>query len=113
MAHPTHRARNLRQTSTDAEHVLWRHLRNRNLAGAKFRREQPIGPYVADFCSREAGVIVEVDGGQHVDQSGHDARRTSYLNQCGYTVLRYWNTDVLRNLSGVLSDIAAYLHARH
>jgi len=111
MAYRTRRARGLRQHGTDAEHTLWRQLRNRNLQGAKFRRQQPIGPYVADFCCREAGVIVELDGGQHAEQTEYDERRTQCLNRHGYTVLRFWNTDVLQNLDGVLTVIASYLDA--
>ncbi|SDF44445.1 adenine-specific DNA-methyltransferase [Limimonas halophila] len=111
MAHRTRRARTLRRQGTDAEHVLWRHLRNRRLNCAKFRRQEPIGPYVADFCCREAGIIVEVDGGQHAEDTARDDRRTRCLNGHGYTVLRFWNTDVLKNLDGVLAVIARHLPA--
>ena len=109
MAHRTQRARALRREQTDAENLLWRHLRNRNLRGVKFRRQQPVGPYVADFCADAAGVIVELDGGQHAEQTRRDARRSRYLERLGYTVIRYWNNDVVTNLEGVLADIAERL----
>ena len=99
----TSRARRLRQDSTNAEAVLWRHLRNRGLAGAKFRRQHPIGPYVADLCCVEAMLIVEADGGQH--DPTQDSRRTTYLQAEGFIVLRFWNSDILHNIEGVLLRI--------
>ena len=96
----TNQARRLRQGSTLAEGLLWRRLRNRGLAGAKFRRQHPAGPYVADLCCLESMLIVEVDGSQH--GPARDARRTAILEGEGFTVLRFWNEDVLHNLEGVL-----------
>jgi crossover junction endodeoxyribonuclease RuvC len=99
------RARALRRDSTDAEQVLWRHLRNRQ-AEAKFRRQQPIGPYIADFVSFEHRLIVEVDGGQHAT-SATDPVRTAFLERAGFRVVRFWNNDVLANIEGVLARVAA------
>jgi acyl-CoA thioester hydrolase len=103
------RAQQLRSNSTDAERFLWSKLRNRNLVDAKFRRQFPIGDYVADFCCHEARLIVEVDGGQHAERKAHDDRRTWWLGQAGYRVIRFWNNEVLENLAGVLETIVAEL----
>ncbi len=100
-------ARALRKNMTEAERRLWRGLRRRNL-GWKFRRQVPLGPYVCDFVSLEARVIIEVDGGQHVDDS-RDPVRESWLRQQGFKVMRFWNRDVLANPEGVLEAIAAEL----
>ena len=94
-------ARSLRQRQTDAETRLWRHLRNRALSGFKFRRQVPLGPYVVDFVSFEAKLIVEPDGGQHADNS-EDKVRDAYFVARGYRVLRYWNTDLLKDVDSVL-----------
>ena len=96
---------------TDAEQLLWRHLRDRQQAGAKFRRQEPIGRYFADFCCVEHKLIIEVDGGQHDDgrQIEYDRRRTAELRRRGYRVLRFWNTEVLGELMGVLETIAEEL----
>src|SRR5437764_467931 len=83
----TRRARSLRQRSTRAEWVLWLALRDRRLGGLKFARQQPLGPYYADFVCREQQLIIEVDGGQHAD-SASDRRRDAYLNSLGYRVVR-------------------------
>ena len=100
------RARRLRRSMTDAEHRLWFHLRNRALMGCKFRRQHPIGPYIADFACIEHRLIVEADGGQHAD-SGADRDRTRFLASCGYRVLRFWNNDVLARTDAVLEQIHA------
>jgi len=101
----TRRARSLRHEATEAEQRLWHRLRSRQLVGAKFRRQQPVGPYFADFCSVEVMLIVEVDGGQHTEHRDQDAARTAFLQRCGYRVLRFWNTEVLENPDGVLGRI--------
>ena len=101
----TQRARRLRHDATEAEQRLWYHLRSRQVAGAKFRRQQPIGPYYADFCSVELKLVIEVDGGQHMERRRQDEARTASLKRSGYRVLRFWNTDVLENLSAVLDCI--------
>src|SRR6186997_1203518 len=100
-------ARKLRRDQTDAERKLWFRLRDRRLAGLKFRRQVPIDRYVADFCCESARVIVEVDGGQHAGRSVEDQARTEALETRGYLVLRFWNNEVLQNLDGVLEIIAS------
>jgi very-short-patch-repair endonuclease len=90
---------------TDAERKLWWSLRSRS-AGAKFRRQVPLGPYVVDFVAFDPKVIIEVDGGQHTT-SLTDYRRDEYFGQRGYRILRFWNHDVMRNLDGVLTEIVA------
>jgi len=101
----TQRARRLRQTATDAELKLWYRLRSRSILGFKFVRQEPIGPYVADFTCRERGLIVEVDGGQHAD-SKRDLVRDQWFVDRRYVVLRFWNNDVMTNIDGVLETIA-------
>jgi primosomal protein N' (replication factor Y) len=101
-------ARALRRSMTDAERKLWFHLRNRAFMGHKFRRQQPIGPYVADFVCIERRLIVEADGGQHSNAHA-DNQRTRYLRSRGYRVLRFWNNDVLVRTQAVLEQIHAAL----
>ena len=100
------RARRLRREATDVENRLWYHLRARQLAGAKFRRQEPLGPYFADFCCVEAKLVIELDGGQHADRQEHDRQRTAFLKRCGYRVLRFWNAEVLEDLDAVMERIA-------
>lgn len=106
------KAKSLRCNLTDAERKLWSILRNSQLSGAKFPRQQPIGPLVVDFVCQQQRLIVEADGGQH---SGNpkDSRRTAFLEGKGYRVLRFWNNDILANLDGVAQIIAAALSAPH
>jgi very-short-patch-repair endonuclease len=104
----TPRARKLRGDLTIAERRLWYRLRDRRLAGWKFRRQVPIGPWVVDFLCKEKSVVVEVDGGQH-NASERDRRRDAALARQGYRVLRFWNSDVLRNPEGVLTVILSVL----
>jgi very-short-patch-repair endonuclease len=106
------KAQRLRCEPTDAERKLWSVLRNRQLEGAKFRRQQPIGPFIADFVCQEQRLIIEADGGQHAD-SPPDARRTAFLESKGYRVLRFWNNDILNNLDGVAQVIASALSTPH
>jgi very-short-patch-repair endonuclease len=101
-------ARRLRVNQTDAETVLWNRIRNRQIQGHKFIRQEPISGYVCDFVCRERLLIVEVDGGQH-KESATDAIRDRRLAEEGYRVLRFWNNDVLGNLEGVLTTIQAEL----
>jgi very-short-patch-repair endonuclease len=89
---------------TESEKTLWRHLRAHRLNGEKFRRQQPIGPYVVDFVHFGARLIVEADGGQHNAAPG-DKRRDNWLRQQGFTVLRFWNHEIMGNLEGVLATI--------
>jgi len=98
-------ARKLRQEQTDAENLLWSHLRAYRLSGLKFRRQQPIGVYVVDFFCPEKKLIVELDGGHHQERVDYDSNRDAWLKSEGYTVLRYWNNEVMGNLEGVLEDV--------
>jgi very-short-patch-repair endonuclease len=101
------RARALRRAMTDAERKLWYALRAHRFEGIGFRRQVPIGPYVADFASHAARLVVEVDGGQHASSAAKDTVRSDWLATRGYRVLRFWNNDVLSNLEGVLAEIGA------
>jgi very-short-patch-repair endonuclease len=99
-------ARQMRAQPTDAERVLWQRLRHDiALAGSHFRRQALVGPFIVDFASRKAKLVVELDGGQHEWQQASDARRTRHIEEAGYRVLRFWNHDVLGNLEGILSEI--------
>jgi very-short-patch-repair endonuclease len=102
------RARSLRRSLTRAEFILWSHIRNRQLDGFKFVRQQPIGPYCADFVCRERHLVVEVDGGQHADSAG-DRRRDAYLATLGYRVVRIWNNEVADNIDGALQMLLSQL----
>ncbi|MGF6351136.1 endonuclease domain-containing protein [Variovorax sp. W2I14] len=95
------RAGSLRETPTDAEALLWYHLRDRRLANYKFRRQRPIGPYFADFACLEAKLILELDGGQHVEAAAYDESRTHFMQGQGYRVLRFWNNEVLTQTESV------------
>ena len=103
------KARALRKNLTEAEARLWPRLRRRQLDGCRFRRQAPIGPYVADFVCYEARLIVELDGGQHAERSEDESRRTAWLESQGFRVLRFWNTDVFGNLDGVVDAIRSAL----
>ncbi|MGO9460688.1 MAG: endonuclease domain-containing protein, partial [Rhodomicrobium sp.] len=105
---PLNRARSLRHNMTDAEHGLWRILRNRQFAATKFRRQVPIGLYIADFVCYEARLIIEADGGQHAD-SARDLARDAWFEAQGFRPLRFWNTDILNNPEGVANVIAMTL----
>ena len=99
------RARALRNTPTDAEGRLWQQLRRRQLSGFRFRRQMPLAGYIADFVCLEVKLIVELDGGQHLEQVAYDQRRTEVLQGLGFRVLRYWNDEVLLQMPSVLEDI--------
>ena len=102
------RARALRSRMTDAERKLWFALRDRRFARCKFRRQVPIGPFVADFLCFETRLVIEVDGGQHAE-SLQDKRRDAWFAANRFAVLRFWNIDVLKNLEGVLTVVAEAL----
>ncbi len=110
----TNRARSLRRAQTEAERQLWRRLRARGLNGFKFVRQEPIGPYFADFVCREEMLVVEVDGATHSsdDEVGHDGRRANLLLSRGYRVARVANDEVYRNMDGVLETILAAIERR-
>jgi very-short-patch-repair endonuclease len=105
----TSRARALRRGMTDVERVLWRALRGKQLNSHLFRRQHPIGRYIADFACIEQKIVIELDGGQHQEQLAYDEQRTASLQMHGWQVLRFWNNDVLNNLDGVLTTIAEKL----
>jgi len=99
-------ARRMRTQPTDAERLLWQRLRHDiALIGSHFRRQALVGPFIVDFASRKAKLVIELDGGQHDWQQESDALRTRRIEAAGYRVLRFWNNDVLGNLEGVLSEI--------
>jgi very-short-patch-repair endonuclease len=102
---PTLRSRQLRNNATGAERLLWRFLRNRQLSGIRFNRQVPIGPFIWDFVARRPGLVIELDGGQHSVTEDYDRKRTTFLTQRGYRVIRFWNNEVLENLEGVLTVI--------
>jgi len=88
---------------------LWARLRDRRFVGARFRRQHPIGPFIADFCCTEAKLVIELDGGQHALRLAEDQVRTKYLESEGYVVLRFWDSEALTNTEGVLQRIAEAL----
>ena len=102
-------AKALRKGMTDAEWLLWRHLRNRELGGWKFRRQYPVGPFIVDFICLEKNLVIEVDGGQHAENEELDLQRSAYLNKMGYQVLRFWNNEVLQETEAVLEAIFAII----
>ena len=101
----TRSARQLRNNPTDAERRLWQKLQRRQIATAKFRRQQPIGPFIVDFVCFEHRLIVEVDGGQHAEHVPYDEKRCRWLETQGYCVLRFWNNDVLANTKALAQVI--------
>ena len=103
---PTVRARALRAQMTDAERKLWLALRDRRFADVKFRRQVPLGPFIADFICFDARLVIEVDGGQHAD-SVRDVRRVAWFERNGFRVLRFWNNDVLLNTEGATAILDA------
>ncbi len=100
-------ARVFRVRQTDAERTLWNELRNLQLDGIKFRRQHPIGNYIVDFVSLDKKLIIEIDGSQHDEEKAKekDEQRTKWLEGEGYSVLRFWNNDVLANIEGVFALI--------
>lgn len=102
---PTLRSRKLRNNPTAAEKRLWLILRNRQLCGIRFNRQVPIGPYICDFVARAPRLIIEVDGGQHAIDQASDSVRTDYLRAQGYSLIRFWNNEVLENIEGVAKVI--------
>ena len=106
------KAKRLRRDLTEAERKLWKVLRSRQFEGAKFRRQQPIGPFIADFVCHENRLIVEADGGQHAERVS-DRGRTAFLEVAGYRVIRFWNNEILENLDGVARLIVTALATPH
>ena len=100
-------ARSLRATATEAERRMWNRLRNKQIAGLKFRRQHPVMGYILDFACEQIKLAIELDGGQHnePDALEKDARRTELLGKAGWRVLRFWNNEVLENIDGVFTII--------
>jgi very-short-patch-repair endonuclease len=101
----TKAAKSLRKKATQVETLLWNQLRARQIEGVKFRRQQPIDEIIVDFVCFEKKLIIELDGGQHAQSREKDRERDKNLSEKGYTVLRFWNNEVLENLIGVLEVI--------
>ena len=108
------RARETRHEPTPAEAKLWAYLRAHRLTDVHFRRHtcpggrcqgHAIGPYIVDFCAPRQGLVIEVDGSQHLDHEEYDAERTTFLESKGYRVLRFWNGDVMNSINGVMGLI--------
>jgi very-short-patch-repair endonuclease len=99
------RARVLRKSSTDAENLLWFRLRNRQLLDLKFRRQHPVGRYFADFACLEIGLVIELDGGQHLDQIAYDEHRSREMKRLGFQTLRFWDHEVLKETEAVMEKI--------
>lgn len=106
------RAKQLRSNATEPEKLFWRALKDIPLYGTHFRRQVPIGPYVADFACLKARLLIELDGGHHSrdDVVVRDERRTRWLESEGYRVIRFWNAELADNLSGVLDTVYAALY---
>ena len=102
-------ARNLRRNQTDAEQTLWGALRNSRLQGLKFRRQAPMGRFVADFICHDRKLVIEIDGGQHIREQEDESARTKFFKGEGYRVIRFCNNEVLENLSGVLEKLTQEL----
>ncbi len=105
-------ARRLRRDMTDVERFVWQHLRSREFAGYKFRRQMPIGSYIVDFVCLEKRLIIELDGGQHVEQAEYDQSRTDWLVSQGFRVLRYWNHEVFQDWDAIEEALWAALREK-
>ena len=105
------KAQLLRKNQTVTEKQLWRYLRNKQLAGFKFRRQHEVGVYIVDFVCPEKRLIVELDGGQHLEQFDYDLKRTGFLERKGYQVIRFWNNEVINELEMVLEEIIRKLES--
>jgi len=101
----TQNARRLRQEHTPAETVLWRCLRNRQVDSLKFRRQFPVGKFIVDFCCIEKMLVIEIDGGSHVDKEEYDQKRTNFLEGQGFHVIRFSNRMVYDQLDAVIEEI--------
>ena len=105
------RRKELRLNQTEAEKALWKRIRNKQYNGLKFFRQYGIGPYILDFYCPEVKLAIELDGGQHndVENKDYDETRTEYLKAHGIEVIRFWNTEVLGNMEGVLAKVEAVI----
>jgi very-short-patch-repair endonuclease len=100
-----YRARQLRGEMTPVERRLWANLRNHQIDGIGFRRQHAIGIFIVDFCAPRQKLVIELDGGQHLEQQEYDLQRTAFLESQGYRVLRFWNNDVMQDVRGVITAI--------
>ena len=107
LGRPTAMAKHLRNNTNDIEDALWQQLRRSQLGGFKFSRQIPRAGAYPDFICRRLNLVVELDGSQHANAKAYDARRTVRLEEQGHTVIRFWNSDVLTNIEGVLKSILA------
>jgi len=105
--------KSLRSNQTEAERRLWYHLRAHRFMDLKFKRQKPIGHYIVDFICMEQHLIIELDGGHHADQTDYDQQRDAWLRSQGYTVLRFWNNEVLQQTEAVLERIRESIVALH
>jgi len=99
------RARQLRRSPTQEERIIWQKLRHKRLAGCRFRRQHPIGPFIVDFVCLERRLIVEIDGCQHADHAERDRKRSQWLEERGFKLVRIWNRDVRLNLHDAVESI--------
>ncbi len=104
-------AKSMRRQMTDAELKLWNELRAHRLMKLSFRRQMPIGNYIVDFACAKHKLIIEVDGSGHGEEASllHDIKRTAFLENNGWTVIRFWNDDVLKNIDAVCTNIVSFL----
>jgi very-short-patch-repair endonuclease len=100
----------MRSAPTEAEALLWHHLRAHRFDGFKFKRQQPLGRYIVDFVCFSRGLVIEIDGSQHVDASGYDVVRNAWLQSRGFRVLRIWNDDMLARTAQALDAVWDALH---
>ena len=103
-------AKQMRHSPTPWEHELWQTLRALRFAAVKFKRQQPIGPYIVDFIALSKKLVIELDGGQHSERTNYDARRDEFLRMNGFSVIRIWNNEWVENRAGVLEEIWRVLH---
>ena len=104
------KVRELRKNLTEAERLLWKNLRLRQIEGYKFRRQQPLGEYIVDFVCFEERLIVEVDGGQHAEEIAYDSKRDEWLKSQGFSILRFWNHQVSKEIEAVKERVLEKLH---
>lgn len=105
-----HRAGELRKEPTPAERKLWAYLRGDNLQGVNFRRQHALGNYIVDFVSIKRKLVIELDGSQHLEQEEYDTERTKFLQSMGYTVIRFWNHQIMNEMNNVIKAIEFALH---
>ena len=105
------RARDFRRNLTDTERFVWGRLRGRQIGGHKFCRQHPLGPFIVDFVCLERKLVLELDGGQHAERAGYDARRTAWLEERGYRVFRLWNFEVFQDWDAIADHLWELLQA--